>query len=252
MSKEAYTPGGSGKTYLKIVKTSNGDTVFAEKSSPENPMAVRRDFTAADKKEYTFYELLYKSISGVVQDVRIDTEGEYGKKLEVFLRNADEVMVLSLQMDSSYMRDFIGKSLHMEKGDMLKISPFDFIAKPTAEYPTERRLIGFTIQINGIEKVKAKKLDDKMFPGAGIKMPIYDQRNENGGNPDELDVKEYAKLYDLRRQKWYERIVIPAYRKKYGMDVAGVASAEIQTAKEKTTRQEPPEQEEVAEDDLPF
>ena len=110
---------GPRKPYLSIV-----EGTVKQKVDKSVKGAKLREYELSDGTKGSKWELTFKSWSGVVQDIRISTSGDYGDSLEIEFEDA----ILSLNAESRYFGEAAKKLKAAKVGIPIIIAPYDFEA----------------------------------------------------------------------------------------------------------------------------
>lgn len=132
--------------YLSIL----GSDGTIRKTVPENtPGAVKREYETSDKKKGTKYELVYKSLSGLITKVKF-REGDYGTQIGVSFSDNGQIYNLGMNVKSRYGMDFMKKLPNVDLSKVVELTPFSF-------EDNGRKLKGVTLTQDG------KKIDNFFF-----------------------------------------------------------------------------------------
>ena len=155
--------------YLSIIQGN-----LREKSTQDNPDAIRRDYETPSGEKGTKYELVYPNLTGKITGVEFKT-GEYEEQIVITVED-DQTYIVQMISSSRYAIDFMQKLPNVNLKEEIKITPYDF------EDEKGRRMTGVSLQ-QGEEKLKSYYWDGK--------------KNVNGipemekANPDKDDWKVF-------------------------------------------------------------
>lgn len=116
------------KTFANIIS----DGTIRVRTEETNPKAVRRDYELKNGIKGTKYELVYNELSGIITGVEF-YDGEYGKSLNISVRDGEAKILLSVGMQSNYAEDIMKKmpALDLDKETIFK--PYNFKDKKTGK-----------------------------------------------------------------------------------------------------------------------
>lgn len=212
----------SNDKYLSVL----GDGTLRLPANQNEDGAVLREFETSDGKTGSKWEFVYNSIQGQITGLAF-FEGDYGKQLQVRIKDGEEEVVLSLNTQTPFGEDFMKKLPNIDLNEKVKISPYAItnengkVNKGVSIFQGDKKIANFFYdpvakkQLNGFPKpegdtdsydkedwkiyfLQARKFlikytEDnfvsKFVPKADAKMEEYP---EYTGQPDFGDVEEDA------------------------------------------------------------
>lgn len=93
-----------------------------EKATAETPNAIAREL----KDKSKVYELVYDSISGILEDVVFVDDPKYGKQWKLRIKDGSEHYQVQVLEDSRYGLDLLKKLPNLRKGGIYRFKPYDF------------------------------------------------------------------------------------------------------------------------------
>lgn len=87
--------------------------------------AEKRDYETPDGKKGSKWELVYKSLDGIIDGIKFE-DGIYGNNLEIDIVDNDERYVLSLNVEQSFAEDFMKKLPNINLSERVIIAPYSF------------------------------------------------------------------------------------------------------------------------------
>lgn len=179
--------------------------------------AVFREYETSDGKKGSKWELVFKSLSGVISNMQFH-DGDYGRNLMVTLAYDGGEDTISLPTASPFGEDFMKKLPNLDLKEVVEIAPFSFQDEKTGKI---RR--GVTVKQAG------KEWKDDKVPNFFYKAGPEGSRGENiNGYPTpEGDTSKYTKddwkIYFLQARKfltgYVEEKYIPLFADKVAVTV---------------------------------
>lgn len=213
------------KTYLSV---SNGR--LRRKAEEGEEGATKRTVKRDDGSELVISEMVFDSLSGSLADAKI-VKGTYGEQLMLLISDVEEFSIY-LSMNSPYASDFIRKFNNIDLSKEVELVPYSFeVDGFTNNGITIYQLVdGDRIKLsNYFINVEADKSGKKKV----TYLHGYPKRPE--GELDESD----AKIYKIQRTKFLKEFFNNEILPKFSED-------------NPSGYEEPEQEQEVDEDDLPF
>lgn len=110
------------KNYVNILG-SDGSLRMTVDENTEG--AKRREYETSDGKTGVKYELVFKSISGMVKDISF-FDGDYGQNILIDFDNEGEILTLSVNTASNYGEDLMKKLPNIDFSQRVMIKPYAF------------------------------------------------------------------------------------------------------------------------------
>lgn len=134
------------------------------------------------------YELFFRSLTGVIKDLEIIEDKEYGDKLHIVIDDIGERSILQIPIESRFFGSFANKLPCIPENSVVTIVPYDFEGKDsTADKP--KKIVGINVHLGTDEKgEKVVNFFSKDNPGD---MPKFPESN------DKADVQIW--LIEVRR-----------------------------------------------------
>ena len=130
------------KTFLTVLADGN----FHQKVQQGTAGAVERTIEKDDLTQETVYELLHKSVTGVITNAYIE-DGQFGKNLKIEIDNDG---IISLNMKSQYAESLLRRLPNINVSEPVSLSPYNF-SKDSKKFK------GISVSQNG------EKLQDHYF-----------------------------------------------------------------------------------------
>lgn len=93
-----------------------------ERSTEDNPNAVMREL----KDKSKVYELVFDSVSGVLEDIIFSDDQKFGKQWKLRITDGNEHFQVQVPEDSRYGIDLLKKLPNLHKGSIYRFKPYDF------------------------------------------------------------------------------------------------------------------------------
>lgn len=162
--------------------------------------AFHADAVPRVTEDGTVHERVWRSITGVLEDVIFRTHVEYGNSWNIHIKDEAEEYGAQVQENSRYGADFLKKLPNLKQGQIYTFLPYDF------EHNGERR-VGLSItdyEKNKISSYYQEFSEDKNVPVKNLNgYPTYD-----GDWKDKDETKIYftrvTKFLRLEAQKYLE------------------------------------------------
>ena len=110
------------KKYVNILGSDGSLRITVDESTPG---AKRREYETSDGKTGVKYELVFKSISGLVKDISF-YDGDYGKNILMDFDNDGEILTLTINSASNFGEDLMKKLPNMDFAQRVTITPYAF------------------------------------------------------------------------------------------------------------------------------
>jgi hypothetical protein len=183
---------GSNRIYVNF---SYG--MVRKKCDPSHPKAVPREL----KDRTVIHEQVWRSLTGILEDVLFKTHDEYGNSWNINLKDDNEEFSAQVQENSRYGADFLRKLPNLRHGQIYTFLPYDF------EHNGKRN-VGLSItdqEGNKIPSYYQEFSEDKNVPPKNLHgFPTYD-----GDWSDKDETKIYftrvTKFLRLEAQKYLEK-----------------------------------------------
>lgn len=194
------------KIYLSIVGGR-----FAEKVDKDTAGAVSRK----NKKEEIVWEILNDKTSGVIKNMKIDSNESFGKQLILSMEDIGEEYSITIPVESRYFDGFCNKIQSADLSKQIELAPYSFLPSNS-----ENKKVGMNIYQDG------KKLE--------YFYSKEDQKGKPFPDSEKLEDDEY-KIFKIRERKFFCALIeelnakLPLY-----------ANKEVNTQQENSS------------DDLPF
>lgn len=138
-----------------------------------------------NKKEQEVWEQYHDKLSGFIEDMKI-VATDFGKVLEINLRDAADLYTLNIPVESKYFDSFCAKIGNANLANEITIAPFSFQPKDK-----EHKQIGISLYQNG------------------VKLDYYFSSEEPKGKPfpqGKLDEEDW-KVYKIQERKFYQKFI---------------------------------------------
>ena len=207
----------SSVLHLSIIKGT-----LMQKSTEDNPDAVRRDWEDSDGNKGTKWEIPYSSVEGLIVGVDFK-DGDYGEQVIVSMTDVDEKIKIYMPTDSRYFTDFAKKLPNINLWEDVTLSPYDF------DGDNGKQNKGVSIKQGG-EKLHSFYYDfeDKKTIN---NLPQPDKNASTKDHEDKYD-KDDWKIFFMKQKKFLKKAVMdmsfPKVPKKNIKDID--VSAETVTA----------------------
>lgn len=113
-----------------VYSSVSADGMIRVKADKETPGAKYREYETSDGTKGSKYELEYSELSGKIIGLEF-FDGDYGKVLQVKVKDGDEVIVLCLTVSSNFCEDFMKKLPNVDLSKEVTIKPYSFEDKIT-------------------------------------------------------------------------------------------------------------------------
>jgi len=110
----------SGVLHLSIIKGN-----LMQKSTEDNPEAVKREWKDDDGNIKVKYEVVYSKVSGIITGVEFKT-GDFGEQAIIKMSDVDEKIHIYMPTGSRYFSDFAKKLPNIDLTQEIEIMPYDF------------------------------------------------------------------------------------------------------------------------------
>lgn len=110
------------KNYVNILG-SDGSLRMTVDENTEG--AKRREYETSDGKTGVKWELVFKSISGMVKDISF-YDGSFGENILIDFENDDEVLTLSVNTASNFGEDLMKKLPNIDFSQRVSMTPYAF------------------------------------------------------------------------------------------------------------------------------
>lgn len=230
-------------TYLSIF---NGQIVQEwrkkapkEEHIPAGKELKTREITMGKNSGNTVWYVGYDYVAGMLTNVKLDTEGDYGSRIILTIKDVDDTYILTIPVKSSYGQSFLFKMLNIDLSKEVSFEPW------TMDEEQWRALTGKT------KKGGKSGLTIRQGEGDDNKIENVYTKDEPNGLPDLVrkETREGVKWYSDDRDDFLlgklEDEFIPA--------VNGANNEPSKPAGNATNAPAPgADQQEEEEDDLPF
>jgi hypothetical protein len=182
----------SNRTYLKVVFGS-----LRVKATKDTPEAVAREL----KDKSVIYETVYRSLAGVLEDVKFQSHDEYGNSWTLHMKDGEQLYAIQIQENSRYGGDFLKKLPNLRKGGVYKITPYEF------ERDGKKRA-GLSIFDDGDQKVESfyQKFEGNDADGWKV-TNLHGFPDFEGSSKDKDDLKIYfTRVIKFLRTKAQEHL----------------------------------------------
>lgn len=160
----------SNAIYLSII---SGE--FRQKSTEDNPDAVKREYEDKDGNPKVKYEIPYSSVDGILTGVKF-RDSDFGEQAEITIEDAGEVIQISVGTDSRFFSDLAKKLPNIDLSKVVELTPYEM---ETDNGKTRR---GITVRQDG-EKIQSAYWDaDKKKAKGGIPVATAEERAEFDGD----------------------------------------------------------------------
>ena len=133
------------------------------------------------------HELIYGSLTGIIKDIEIIVNDEFGDKLIITMSDMGEIEKLRIGVESKYFSSFVQRIKNIPANTVVTIKPFDF-------KKGEDHIVGLNVFIGRDEKgEKILPFLTKENPGKGC--PVFPE----GG--DKSDIK----VWGIQRNKFLKQ-----------------------------------------------
>ena len=223
---------------------------FQHASQEGEEGAVRRDWELQTGETGTKWEIPYKYLEGILQNVEFE-DAKFGEQVMITLVDGDETMVARVNSDSRFFSDLAKKLPNIDLTQPVKLAPYDFISK--------KKGVGYGKSVKGMTVTQD---DEKIYS-------YYydiDKKETINGLPDVSEEeradydKDDWKIFFMQERKFLKKAVQAIQFPEVENSSEGGAPA----SKKETVADEPPAKEKSAKkatikepvsddsDDLPF
>ena len=184
----------SNSIYLSIIKDN-----FVQRSTEDNPKAVKREYEDSEGKKGVKWEVPYQAVEGYITGVSFH-DGKFGEEFVVTLEEGDSSVKIQMGTGSRYFMNFGEKFPNIDFTKKVKLSPYDLVDDKG------KTKNGITVY-QGEDKVDSNYYD---FEAKKSKngMPSVAAKDRKGYDSDDwkmhfIQVKKFLK-------KEIQKVVIPA------------------------------------------
>ncbi len=156
----------------------------------ENSGGIKRIIKKKDGSEKTVYEIYYKDIDAMIDNVSVKEGGKFGDQLLIDMSDIDQSVTIILPMDSKEAKNFLRCLKNINLRQMVTLAPYNFDDKEIKD----RKVIGMNVYQNG--KTKEFKV-----------APYFSKESPNGlpqvpENADKDEFKLAMKSQEIFLKKW--------------------------------------------------
>lgn len=166
------------KIYLSIIGGR-----FAEKVDKETTGAISRK----NKKDETVWEIMNDRTSGIIKNMRIESNESFGKQLILSMEDLGEDYLINIPVESRYFDGFCNKIQSADLSKEIELAPYSFLPSNS-----ENKKVGMNIYQGG------KKLDY-----------FFTKENQKGKpfpKDEKLDDDEY-KIFKIQERKFFCNLI---------------------------------------------
>jgi hypothetical protein len=174
----------SNAVYLNIIKDN-----FVQRSSEDNPEAIKREYEDSDGNKGEKWEIQYEAVEGYITAYKFN-DGRFGEEFEITLESGDSQVKIQMGTGSRYFMNFGEKFPNINFKEKVKLSPYDLLGD------NGKTLNGITVY-QGDTKVVSNYYDaDKKKSKNGI--PSVAAKDRKGYDSDDwkmhfIQVKKFLK-----------------------------------------------------------
>lgn len=166
------------KIYLSIIGGR-----FAEKVDKETTGAISRK----NKKDETVWEIMNDRTSGIIKNMRIESNESFGKQLILSMEDLGEDYLINIPVESRYFDGFCNKIQSADLSKEIELAPYSFLPSNS-----ENKKVGMNIYQGG------KKLDY-----------FFTKENQKGKpfpKDEKLDEDDY-KIFKIQERKFFCNLI---------------------------------------------
>lgn len=200
---------------------------FAKKVTADTEGAVERETKDQHDNKKIVHELLYKSLSGMIDSIEVDETGKFGDQLKINMSDGLDKFTVSFSMQSREAKHFLVRLPHIDIKAEVVLAPYNFVADNNDNiigmnvFQEEKKLLPFysNDNPNGMPvppKIEEGKLDKDEYKLLMAQQTIF--------------LKKMAKKFILEnfaeksnRMPPNEKVVEESYKGKRHTDGHGVA-----------------------------
>lgn len=146
------------RTYINIV---NGK--FAKRVPEGTEKSVEREYEYPKGTKKLCWELLYKSLDGMIKNVEIKEGGDFGDQLLITMEDVGDVFIVNLGLASREAKNFLMVLPNINLNASVTLSPYNYIRKKD-----DKKLIGLGVnQIGEKEKIPYAYSKESGMPWGG-------------------------------------------------------------------------------------
>jgi len=155
----------------------------------------------------TVFEKKYKSVTGIIVDIKKRDHTEYGSDWRIHVRNGETLFVISMYCSSNYAEDFMKRVENIDMAQPVKLCPYYIHDEEKDKYR------GYFVPYQNEKKVES----------------LYNKDNDWGGMPkmEQITVKGKEVWDNSKRIDYFETMLETKIRPKFEGLSAADSSPEI-------------------------